>query len=426
MGTLKKLVVLGLTLLVACSAPSPRYEDAQGTGSDANVAIDAQVGVDGAPIPDAGIDGPVPDAAVIDAAVVDAAVPDAAVPDAAIPDAAIPDAAIPDASIPDANIPDGPPPDAAGPIAPTWTLLSETGLYSDISTYTVDSEAREFDPAYHLWSDNAAKTRWIYLPAGTQIDTSDMDAWEFPVGTKVWKEFVDDSQIPPVRLETRLIYVWGPGPDDIWMGSFIWNAMATDAVYADAGGTNVNGTQHDVPPSWECVSCHGGNIDRLLGFSAVMLSTTNTLNLTSLASDGWLTNPPPVGTQYPVPGNAVESEALGYLHANCGHCHGEQPDLLSCGDITSLRLRVFSTDTDVQTTGAYVTAVDVMINGAGGWTAPLGMTMRVAPGDATNSALHFRMTERGNSDMMPPDFTEVVDAIGVQIIADWINAMPAP
>ena len=46
-----------------------------------------------------------------------------------------------------------------------------------------------YAPKFQLWSDSATKKRWIYLPPGSQIDTSDMDFWKFPVGTKVWKEF---------------------------------------------------------------------------------------------------------------------------------------------------------------------------------------------------------------------------------------------
>ena len=41
--------------------------------------------------------------------------------------------------------------------------------------------------------DRAAKRRWIQLPEGATIDTSDMDYWQFPVGTKLWKEFVRDG-----------------------------------------------------------------------------------------------------------------------------------------------------------------------------------------------------------------------------------------
>ena len=51
-----------------------------------------------------------------------------------------------------------------------------------------------------LWSDGAAKQRWIAIPPGTKIDTSNIDEWVFPNGTKAWKEFRLDGK----RIETRL------------------------------------------------------------------------------------------------------------------------------------------------------------------------------------------------------------------------------
>src|SRR5512141_1865735 len=42
--------------------------------------------------------------------------------------------------------------------------LSETGLYSDISTKTIAATNLMFSPQYPLWSDGARKKRWIYLP----------------------------------------------------------------------------------------------------------------------------------------------------------------------------------------------------------------------------------------------------------------------
>ncbi|HUQ06594.1 MAG TPA: hypothetical protein VM261_29025, partial [Kofleriaceae bacterium] len=72
-------------------------------------------------------------------------------------------------------------------VAPT--MLSETGLYANIGTKTVASDVHEFVPRWQLWSDAAVKRRWIYLPPGSKIDTSDMDFWKFPTGTKLWKEF---------------------------------------------------------------------------------------------------------------------------------------------------------------------------------------------------------------------------------------------
>ena len=113
---------------------------------------------------------------------------------------------------------------------PMW--LSQTGLYADIASATLAEHVHPYTPVYQLWSDTAVKRRFLYLPQSTspacQIDTSDMDHWELPVGTQVFKEF----SLGGVLLETRLIERFGPGPSDFWMGAFVWSADASDAMVA--------------------------------------------------------------------------------------------------------------------------------------------------------------------------------------------------
>ena len=93
------------------------------------------------------------------------------------------------------------------------TDLRCTGLYSDWDSKTVATDLTQYDPGLHLWSDGADKLRWIYLPPGQKIDTSDMDEWTFPVGTKVFKEFriaLGDASTE-TRIETRLLWKQAPG-----------------------------------------------------------------------------------------------------------------------------------------------------------------------------------------------------------------------
>src|SRR5688500_13196261 len=71
--------------------------------------------------------------------------------------------------------------------------LSETGLFADVKAGTLAPGVRAFRLQFELWSDGAAKRRWVALPEGGRIDTSDMDAWRFPVGTRLWKEFTRDG-----------------------------------------------------------------------------------------------------------------------------------------------------------------------------------------------------------------------------------------
>ncbi|MET0541438.1 MAG: hypothetical protein ABWZ88_06750, partial [Variovorax sp.] len=107
---------------------------------------------------------------------------------------------------------------------PLPRLLSQTGLYLPGST-DVSPGIVAFSPQYPLWSDGTRKRRWIQLPAGNTIDATRVDAWEFPVGTKLWKEFGYSR-----RIETRTIERMADGS---WRyATYVWRADGSDAVLA--------------------------------------------------------------------------------------------------------------------------------------------------------------------------------------------------
>jgi hypothetical protein len=156
----------------------------------------------------------------------------------------------------------------------------------------------------------------------------------------------------------------------------------------------------------------------VLAFSAVQLSHDQPNNLTALAAAGWFSVPPPPGVDYRPPGDATTAAALGYLDANCGHCHNPESGL-ACYDVTGLSLRLYTSDQSVTQTDAWTTAVGQPL---AYWTDQ-GFTYRIVPGNPAASALHYRMTVRGDDRQMPPDFTEVADSAGSALIASWINSM---
>src|SRR5690606_11250604 len=92
-----------------------------------------------------------------------------------------------------------------------------TGLYASLKQKRIASRVIEFAPAHPLWSDGAAKRRWILLPEGEKIDNSDPSGWTFPVGTKLWKEF----KVGDKRVETRLF--WKVSPTFWRNGTYAWN-----------------------------------------------------------------------------------------------------------------------------------------------------------------------------------------------------------
>jgi hypothetical protein len=221
--------------------------------------------------------------------------------------------------------------------------LEDTGLYA--ADGSIAPGLLEFSPQYPLWTDGAAKRRWISLPEGGVIDASDPDAWKFPPGTRAWKQF--SSGRP---LETRVIE---RGADGRWrFAAYVWNEAGTEAVLAPEAGVTLTGVpgmpggRYRVPSREDCVACHEAAPAPLLGFSALQLSSDRDplaphataapagSLLPDLAARGWLSGLPADLVAVPprIDGRTPEERAaLGWLHGNCGHCHNARGPLASLG-----------------------------------------------------------------------------------------------
>jgi hypothetical protein len=290
--------------------------------------------------------------------------------------------------------------------------LSETGLYADLASGTLAPGVMPYRVRFELWADDAEKQRWILLPPGTRIDTSDPDLWRFPVGTRVWKEF----RVGGVRVETRLLEKVAP---DRWENvAYVWRADGTDADATPEGAADVLGTAHDVPPIAECFNCHRGAVDGLNGVGAIQLATGAADDfLARLEADGLLTDP--IVPRPSIPGTPLEQDALGYLHANCGGCHDDGHPL---SRFRVMRLRVPLGLTDPLEAPAVRTSIGTRmahdVDGA---------TIGVVPGDPATSQLYVRMLHRGDEYDMPPrtsGASEVVDPIGTDLVRRWIEGLP--
>jgi len=309
--------------------------------------------------------------------------------------------------------------------------LAETGLYADPATHRIDERNLHYSPQYPLWSDGAVKSRWIFLPPGKSIDASDPDLWDFPVGTKVWKEFAFGR-----RIETR--YLEKVSTDGWSVATYVWNDDETDAVRApDEGIRNhaeiAPGKRHDIPGVNDCASCHEGQRLQVLGFSALQLSrdrdpgaphaeplTPDMVDLTTLVErklvsahpPDWVSRPPRIASSSP-----TERSALGYLHANCGSCHDRSTSLASIG----LRLRQpASPDAARDPVGA------TAIRKPGKFQIPGAVpsaASRIEPGDPARSTVVFRMATRNPVRQMPPLGTKVVDQEGLDLIRRWISGI---
>lgn len=294
--------------------------------------------------------------------------------------------------------------------------LAQTGISSD-GVY-------EYEPKFPLWSDGAIKQRKIWLPDCSTIDTSDMDEWKFPVGTRVWKTFAL-GQSP---IETRFMHRFGPGPSEWLYATYQWQSDALDdpTLATWTGGaviTNANGTAHDIPGNGNCKQCHDGRKERVLGFSAIQLSVDalgDSLDMRRISELGWLTTPAPEG--FAVPGNPVQQAALGYLHGNCGGCHDQDGNLPDPESPMMLRLRV--NQTDYALTDTVKTTVNVPVRSM---LAPLLGKDRIEPHEPTQSGILVRMQARGNAGVQMPPFnsnsTKTPDTSGgVAAVTAWVTS----
>ncbi len=311
--------------------------------------------------------------------------------------------------------------DAADAAITGPTRLSETGLYVDIAARALAPGVIPFAPAHPLWADGERKARYLLLPDGAKVDTSDMDHWTFPVGTKAWKEFWVDGKL----VETRLLWKRRPEPgiESWWRVAYVWSADGRDAVATVEGSPSASGTNHDVPSQEDCTYCHTLVRDGIIGASAIELSSPagaaapaepDTGLLLPLAARNVFTNPPV--REFQVPGSGIVRDALGYLHGNCGFCHNARMEELIKRKI---RFRLLTTDVTPEQTGAYTTTFYTKMF----HVLPNGADQAIVPGEPEQSQAYVRMTTPDLT-RMPPRGTKTVDGAGSALIREWILGLP--
>ena len=310
-------------------------------------------------------------------------------------------------------------------IEPLPQRLSETGLFLAGSTTEVDPRNRRFVPQYPLWTDGATKRRWIRLPEGSAIDASDPDAWRFPVGTRLWKEFSFGE-----RVETRYIERLQDG--SFRFATYLWSADGRDAqLQPSAEGTLIEtgaGQRHEVPRESDCRACHEGRPSRVLGFNALQLSSDrdpnaphrervpeSAIDLAELVARGMLRDVPE-GALQPPPrirsASPRERAALGYLYGNCSGCHNASSPIASLGLDLDQSVRADESSRALTSTVRVPSAFAIPSSAE---------TLRIAPGHSEVSAVAYRMSSRFAATQMPPLGTRLVDDEALELVRNWIS-----
>jgi hypothetical protein len=351
--------------------------------------------------------------------------------------------------------------EAAKPVIvpPGECQTGELGLYEPgfCDEQHLAAGVQRYVPKYPLWSDGAVKDRYILLPANTYIDTTIPDRWAFPIGTKLWKLFTSEG----TRIETRLLIKAREGMGFASWDSFVYlwaqdqrSATLWDATAIMMGVPNALGKDHDVPSQADCTTCHTITVaddvakanvpgDAVNGFGAIQLNwdppvepnRPKPITLRGLIFRGVLRNGI-AGLQNVfvdksrIPGDANAQDALGYIHANCGHCHG------GATPRASFALWAPTGQNEVKDMPAFQFGCGKCL---ARWFAkpvqddPTGAVYkyRIQPGDAAMSGIFGRMqyhlandpTRRDPANQMPKIGTEFVDVTGLTHVQNWIDAM---
>lgn len=318
-------------------------------------------------------------------------------------------------------------------------FLSQTGVFSNLTTLATAPGVIPYDVPNPLWSDAAAKKRWVILPndgtfnsAAEDVTFSAEGNWTFPAGTVFVKHFETntDANNPAAikRLETRFLVCTAGGGK--YGFTYKWNAAGTDAelleqgdeetyAYTLAGGGTEQRTW-SYPSRGDCMICHNDVSGQALGFrtshlnsdfhypatnrTANQLDTFNSIGvfnvtLTAAQLESYIEARPLDDATAP-----LEHRVRSYLDTNCSHCH--RPG--GSGEGFDARL---GTPLDLQN----------LINGIPQRFESLGPEGRyIAPGDIAHSAVFVRASAVGNGDAMPPLAKNLAHTAGIAALQSYI------
>jgi uncharacterized repeat protein (TIGR03806 family) len=330
-------------------------------------------------------------------------------------------------------------------------------VYRDGGRLALNERVVPYDLNSPLFSDYAHKLRTLYLPSGSAARYLAKETFEFPVGTIITKTFYyprggdtgvsvartyDQSHdfagagldLANVRLiETRVLVRRAQGWEAL---PYVWNAQQTDAELARtgdevaleliAGDGSREAFTYVVPNENQCAGCHVTDLKTKaiapIGLKARHLNrdyayTGGAENqLAHLVKLGYLTGLPAPAE---VPRNAnwrntqesLEARARAYLDVNCAHCHNPQGP----ADTTALN---FDVGTPVDRHLGLCKPPVAAGRGTG------DHLFDIVPGHPDDSILPFRMASREPGVMMPEQGRSTVHREGLELIREWIAALP--
>jgi uncharacterized repeat protein (TIGR03806 family) len=314
--------------------------------------------------------------------------------------------------------------------------LSDYRLFLDAGADRPNGRVAPYDLATPLFTDHAEKARFVFTPPGQRIGYTQTGVLDFPVGAVLVKTFAYPADLRrPDRevrkVETRLLVHKASG----WTAqTYVWNAEGTEAVLKRAGArlpvrfTDPAGREvaldYAVPNQNQCKTCHQldgavapiGPKARNLNHE-VAVAGGGRGNLLALWSRAGLLEGAPAPDAMPRlaawndAARPLEARARAYLDVNCGHCHNPAGSASNSG--------LFLTAEETRPAALGVGKPPVAAGRGSG-----DLAVAIDPGHPERSILAFRMASGEPGVMMPELGRALVHAEGVELVRDWIAAMP--
>ena len=287
-----------------------------------------------------------------------------------------------------------------------------------------------------LFTDYAAKHRFVRLPEGTSARYDAEEAFAFPVGTVIAKTFSypsDPSDPASTRrlIETRILL----RGETEWVGlPYIWNEQQTEAhleitggqreLTIERGGTTL-AVDYRIPNANQCKGCHRTKDREMLpvGPRAGLLNHEieyahgRENQLSHWSRVGILEGAPnpelaPSWPRWNDPATgSLDHRARAWLDINCAHCHNpEGPARTSGLDLRFSQNNPTMWGVDKAPVAAGRGSGDRMVD--------------IAPGDPDGSILLYRLESIDPGEMMPELGRSMVHQESIELIREWIASMP--
>jgi uncharacterized repeat protein (TIGR03806 family) len=270
-----------------------------------------------------------------------------------------------------------------------------------------------------LFTDYALKKRFIYLPDSTEMKYSAQEAFGFPNGAILIKNFYYSAEQTGTAnriIETRLLLK----KNEEWSAlPYIWNNDQTEAYLDVTGGSRTitlkehGSFEYVIPNFKQCKNCHdlNGKFSPIGTTARQLLKNGQIMNW---FHEDKLSAYPMILTSsledYTDTSKSLNLRARSYLDGNCGYCHRPGGSAKNSG----LDLRIFSPNEF---------SLGVLKGPVAAGKGSGGLQYDIVPGSPEESILHYRMNSIDPAVMMPELGRSLIHKEGVALIAEWIRNM---